>query len=102
MTETEKLVEALKEIGWQDIRLVVGEGKLKPADVMTAVNIILKQRRSCLTAWNTRPSVYRDAVIACIRDASDRAFEAGRTGDIHFRFADIIARADALLASQEG
>lgn len=52
-----------------------------------------------LPAWNTRPSVDRDAVIACIRDASDRAFEAGRKGDAHFRFGDIIAHADALLSA---
>lgn len=42
----------------------------------------------------------RDRLIACIRDAADRAFEAGRQGDIHFRFGDIIARADAILAGE--
>ncbi len=30
-------------IDWQDIRLVCGEGKLRPEDVLNAVNIILKQ-----------------------------------------------------------
>ena len=52
----------------------------------------------------TRPVAWpdREAVIACIRDAADRAFEAGRQGDIHFRFGDIIARADALLSASDG
>jgi hypothetical protein len=91
MTETEKLVAALAQIA-----AIVNEDFGGDWDEIDKARNIAAE---ALTAWNTRPSVDRDAVIACIRDASDRAFEAGRKGDAHFRFGDIIARADALLSA---
>jgi hypothetical protein len=45
------------------------------------------------------PALDREGVVACIRDAADRGFEAGKAGAIHFRFPDIIARVDALLSA---
>lgn len=39
----------------------------------------------------------REAIVALIREAADRGFEAGQQGDVHFRFGDLIAKADALL-----
>lgn len=36
--------EPTREITWQDIRLVAGEGKLGTLDILAAVNVILKQR----------------------------------------------------------
>lgn len=58
---------------------------------------IARQELAQLRADRAASAVDRDAIVACIRDASDRAFEAGLKGDAHFRFGDIIARADRLL-----
>lgn len=49
---------------------------------------------------NTKTAT-RDAIVKCIRDAADRAFEAGRENDTHFRFGDIIAEADKALAAHD-
>ena len=70
-----------------------------PGDYPTEAEAVAAWNRRSLTG-EVEPVACpdREAVIACIRDAADRAFEAGRQGDIHFRFGDIIARADALLS----
>lgn len=40
----------------------------------------------------------REAIVACIREAADRGFEAGCARKIAFRFGDLIDKADAILA----
>lgn len=44
-------------IGWQDIRLVAGEGKLSASDVFAAVEIILKQRRERELYTEDKPAI---------------------------------------------
>lgn len=46
----EEIERALKPLGWQDIRLVAGEGVLPGHIIMDAVNIILKRRADDLRA----------------------------------------------------
>ena len=44
MTPDVRAEEAAREIGWQDIRLVAGEGKLPPNVILQAANVIMRDR----------------------------------------------------------
>lgn len=93
-------------VAWRYRFVVDRDGGLSDWFVVEDAASIPTRQQQTVQPLYTRPQPAawpdREAVIACIRDAADRGFEAGREGNIHFRFADIIARADALLSASDG
>jgi len=64
-----------EQIGWQDIRLICGEGKLTNDDVLKAANIIMAQRiRSADEASTERAAM----IVQRSADAFDALLERGK------------------------